>query len=152
MNRLLLHLLAAATILATSATAQEIKNQNYVPDMTFEQTINAMRKAQPGMSIVDATAALQDAGIRKLGVEAGDSFFWSAYFRLSENYQLVLDCTTTQRGPDKSHKYGRVTRAWVESVKDNSMIFELTDSPKQQKQAEQSGPAYPPQGVGSADP
>ena len=142
-------LLAVIAILSTSASAQVIENENFVPDMSFEQTMNAIRMIKPGISLYDATAALQNAGFKKHGAEAGGVSSWNSYFRLSKSYRLVLQCTSTSGKSDRM-LFGRVAKTWVET-EDCIRIFDLANS-AYDKKAEPSVPGYPPQSVGSPEP
>jgi len=128
MSRIAAMMIAVMALFSSTTQAADIWNADFVPAMTFEQTMNLIRSIHAGMSLTDATKLLEDAGLRKLGIEVGDSFFWSAFFRLSEGYQLTLDCETMNGVPDLGHTNGIVRSAWIETVDKHTLIFRLSES------------------------
>src|ERR1035437_4749293 len=119
----MLLVLAVDWPVATNAT--EKVSGDYVPNLTFDQTIQVVAKVRIGMPQRQALELLETNGLHKVGAVLGDNFVWGFFFNLSEDYQLCLSCGTTLKNVDQGHANGIVDHIYIEDRK-GAVIFEIT--------------------------
>ena len=93
--------------------------------------------------LMDIVSELKALGLTNVVVYYRELPSPLAYPRFTLSFPLNLDVINIENGPDD-----KVVTLPAEEAQEIERLYRDA----QQKRAEQSGPAYPPQGVGSADP
>ena len=134
---------------------------NAPPAPSLDKFLNAVTGIHPGMMESNALALLKTNGFpvvvgngsnQVVSVSVGSSFFWITSVDLTgpNSYSVGLECVTTLRGPDHSHRSGIVKRVVIKHNGTNVVALVRTPSPKKRsKDAITTDSTVPPEGAPS---